>query len=206
MIINRLNLIIIGLLLLLLVGAFLHIRSLKATIDSKSSFENLYNIEHQKALKFQDDAGHWRSRAQVAEVTKDNFTDIAELKNLSAEFKELKKNLKNLESYSQVNTITNIRQTVRLKDTLIYNHDSVLVTGKNFLYEAKYDTIKGVVREDSIEWEVRSHVPLEIVTYWDRTWFLGKKKYFCEVKSDNTNANISYQKSIITKRKKGLLK
>lgn len=180
------------------------VHSLYKDLESAKSFEGLYNIEHQQVQKFKDDAGHWRSRAQVAEVTKDNFDDIAELKNLSAEFKELKKSLKNLENYSQVNTTTNINKTVKLKDTTILTVNKVYVSGQTFNYKDQFETVSGTIVGDSINWTLQHKDSLEIVQYWDRKWFLGKKKYFNEIKSINPNTEISYQKNIRAKRKRGL--
>lgn len=202
MILNRLNLIILGVLLLIITALFFYVKHLQGVIESKSSFENLYTIEHQKALKFQDDAGHWRSRAQIAEVTQDNLLDIAELKGLATEFKELKRNLKNLDSYSQINTTTDIHRTIKLKDTIILNQKSVVVQGKTFNYSDKFDTIKGVVVNDSVQWQIKHKDSLEVVSYWKRKWFLGKKTYECEIKSTNPNTQISYQKNLKVKRKK----
>ena len=202
MILNRLNLIILGVLLLIITALFFYVKHLQNELESKSSFENLYTIEHQKALKFQDDAGHWRSRAQIAEVTQDNLLDIEELKGLATEFKELKRNLKNLDSYSQINTTTDIHRTIKLKDTTIVTKKSVVEHGKTFNYSDKFDSISGVVVNDSIQWQIKHKEELEVVSYWKRKWFLGKKTYECEIKSANPNTKISYQKSLKVKRKK----
>lgn len=204
MVVNRLNLIIYIVLAIVILGMGFMISRLNSKVESLSSYENLYQIEHQQAQKFKDDAGHWRSRAQVAEVTADNLGDISELKNLSKEFKELKKSLKNLENFSQVSTTTDIHRTVKLKDTTIITVDNIYMAGKGFEYKDQYESISGSIVGDSISWSIQHKDSLQIVQYWDRKWFLGKKKYYSEIKSLNPNTQISYQKNIKTKRKRGL--
>jgi spore coat polysaccharide biosynthesis protein SpsF (cytidylyltransferase family) len=203
MILNRLNLIVLIALIAIIIFLTSYLLFMQSKIDSLSSYKSMYELTLKENKVFQDEAGKWRNRAENAEVTVDNLKDLKELKNLSSEFKELKKNLKNLENYISINSQTTIEQTIKLKDSIVYK-DSVAYNLPSFNFKNEWTTIRGVIDNGDVRLSIQNKDSLEVVQYWDRKWFLGKKKYLTEIKSNNPNTKISYQKNIKVKRKRGL--
>lgn len=205
MILNRLNAIIIGVLLLLLVGLSVFCVKLSRKVDSLTSYKSLYEafVTENKVWKGED--GLWKNNTKTIEVTKDNLGDVKELENLHKEFDGLKKSIKNLENYMSVTSSTTITKTIKVKDTIIYNDkDSSKTFVKHFAYKDKWQSDSVAIVGDSARFFHSNRDSLVIVGYWDRKWFLGKKRYFTEVKSYNPNTKIDYQRSIKIKRKKSL--
>jgi hypothetical protein len=206
MIFNRLNIIIIGVLLLVLVGLSIFCYTLSRKVDSLSSYKSLYeaSVTENKVWKGED--GLWKNNTKTIEVTKDNLGDVKELENLHKEFSGLKKSIKNLENYMSVNSSTTITQTIKIKDTIIYNaKDSSRIFLKHFTYKDKWQSDSVAIIGDSARFFHNSRDSLAVVGYWDRKWFLGKKSYFTEIKSYNPNTKIDYQRSIKVKSKKKFL-
>lgn len=204
MILNRLNLIILIACLLIIAGLGCYTFVLHSKLESISDYKTLYESKSKENKVWKDQYGYWRNRAETVEITKENLQDIKELQHLSSEFEGLKKNLKNLETYINANTVTEIHKTVKLRDSTIYSVDSVPIRIPVFSYKDKWESVRGAIVDDSITLNISHMDSLSIVQYWDRRWLLAKKKYFIEIKSDNPNTRIVYQKSIMVKRKKGL--
>lgn len=78
----------------------------------------------------------------------------------------------------QIQSITSITSTS--KGNVII-HDTATEYRDSFIYIAK----KG----DTIYFELKD--TLQIVDYWKRTWFLGKKKYYVDVSSTNPYMTIN---------------
>ena len=195
--------------LILLFIVFMSIISifiLNRKLNNANSYKTLYESSNKEAITWKDESGKWRSKAEAVEVTNSELKNVKELEYLSEEFEGIKNSLKNLENYNKIGSITTIDKTIKLKDTTIYTIDNQVIKASTFQYNDKWDNISGIIVSDSIQWKVFHKDSLEVVQYWDRTWFLGKKKYFTEIKSANPNTKIDYQKSIKSKRKKGLFK
>jgi len=204
MISNRLNLIIIGVMAIILAGLSIEVFTLRRQNANLKSYESLYNVSNQenKIFRFKDST--WHNVSQVAVVSKSELTNVKELQNLHNEFDGIKRSLKNLENYTKLSEVTTIHKTVRLKDTVIYLPDSSKQTVKTFTYKDKFETIKEIISSDTVIMDIQHRDSLEVVQYWDRKWFLGKKKYYTEIKSANPNTVVDYQRSIKTERKRGL--
>jgi hypothetical protein len=206
MIFNRLNLIIFGVLAILIAFLIADVIILQRKVSSLKSYESLYNaqVTGNKVWKAKD--GLWSNNTSTIEITKDNLENVQELKDLSSQFEGLKKSLKNLENYMSVNSSTTIERTIKVKDTIIYNKkDSSKTLVRHFSYKDKWQKDSVAIIGDSAQFFHTNKDSLSIVGYWDRSWFLGKKKYFTEIKSYNPNTKIDYQRSIkVSKRKRGL--
>jgi len=172
-------------------------------INLKNSLTKYYAIKDQEIKTWKDNSGYWRSKAETAEINREDLKKLEELKNLSKEFEGVKKSLKNLENYIGISSETTINKTVNLKDTTIYKNN-IAYTVPKFEFKDEWTDITGVIDSGKVDLKISSKDSLDVVQYWDRKWFLGKKKYFTEIKSFNPNTKITYQRSIKTKRKKGL--
>ncbi len=190
---NRLHLILYGILLFIILGLFVAFKILSDKLSHAQGFKDLYESEQKVSRQWKDQANHWHSKSESVQISADDMQHIKELSGLPAEVAGLKTSLKNLTSYNKVNTETTIHRTIYLKDS-------------SFVLANKYDTITEVTKGDSAELTIKVGVPLEIVQYWDRSWFLGKKHYQNEVISDNPDTKVTFNKSIIAKRKRGLFR
>ena len=204
--INRLNAIIIGVLLFAILLCMGYVMYLHKQIESMSTYKSLYAASVAENKVWQDKVGLWRNRAETAEITKDNLDKIKDLATLASEFDGLKKNLKNLENYINVSTTTTIHKTIKLRDTTIYSTiDSIPVDGRYFAYKDKWESDSVGIKGDSATFIHSTKDSLEIVVYYKRSWVLGKKKYETEIKSLNPSTKVTYQKSLKVKRRRSLL-
>lgn len=178
----------------------------KNKADNLESFQSIYQAGQQPNKVWQSKDSSWHNQVQNAEVSSSELKYVKELQGIHAEFDGVHKSLNNLENYQKIASVTTIHKTIHEKDTLIYRADSSVIKGKTFSYSDKYTSIKEMIGEDSSWIDIQSKDSLEIAQYWDRSWFLGKKKYQTEIESTNPNTEVVYQQDIKVKRKKGLFK
>jgi hypothetical protein len=107
-----------------------------------------------------------------------------------SKFDSLKKQLnirnKQLQSLSEaLVTAHGVVITTTVIDTLI---DSSLTY--TFAYSDDNTVIAGVAGKDSTVIRYSVDVPLSITTYWKRRWFLGRKHYYIDAYSRNSNITV----------------
>jgi hypothetical protein len=186
---NRILYLIIGLLLLLLGVSALYVAILHGKVKLTGQYKALYESTFMVPETWQAKDSTWHSKTETVVVSDPKV--VAEISALTGQVEGLKNNMKNFVSYNKVGTETTIKKTVVVKDSI-------------FVYTTKRDTIRGRLVGDSIQLEGVTHTVLDVVTYWDRKWFLGKKKEWTEVTSDNPDTKIIINRSIKKERKKGL--
>lgn len=170
---------------------FLYCFYLYKKAENLTSYKSLYEVENKQNKIYRDKDSTWRNKSQDVIVSKSQLDQVKELQNLHKEFDGVKKSLSNLENYTKLSEVTTINKTIYIIDS-------------SFIYSDKYDTIKGIIKNGKVNLTDIHRDSLIIVQYWDRAWFLGKKKYYTDIKSTNPNTKIDYQKNIKTERKKGL--
>lgn len=203
--INRLHLILYGILLLIILGLFAAFKILSDKLSSAEGFKDLYESEQKVSKQWKDNANHWHSKAESVQISADDMQHIKELAGLPAEVSGLKQSMKNLQSYNQVAIESNTHRQIVLKDTILnitgggVTHVQVFDDTTNKFEEYKGSVVNGKLDIDRIGKDT-----LEIVQYWDRKCFICKKHYENEVLSKDTTTKIPFNRSIIAKRKKGL--
>lgn len=168
---------------------WIYIRDLQTKAQKGENYKSAYTALSKEAITWKGKDSLYHSKAESV-VTSDPAV-LEELKSLRSEISGLKSNLKNLTSYNQAGTETTIHKTFVLKDSV-------------FTYTSKYDTIRGRLKGDKLTLDEKIEVPLTITGYWTRHWFLGKKTNYVEIISLNTDSKITYNKSIIIQKKRGL--
>ncbi len=111
------------------------------------------------------------------------------------EFKGLKKNYKNLENLIQASLKVGGSISVPIKpDSTFSHHDEFrdLLGSIEFVQDSGF----------SVHITDTTTVPLALVVYWKRKWFLGKETYSVEGTSSNKKVKIVGLESIQVKRKK----
>lgn len=180
---------VIILVLLIMAGCGIVISILQGKAQRGQGFEFAYIALSKEAVNWKGKDSLYHSKAESV-VTSDPAV-LEELKAMRSEISGLKSNLKNLTSYSQVGTETTIHKTFVLKDSI-------------FTYTSKFDTIKAQLNGDTLTLDEKIQVPLTITGYWTRHWVLGKKTKYVEIISLNPDTKITYNKSIIIEKKKGI--
>jgi hypothetical protein len=178
---NRLLLILIGILLLLCVAMGIHLSILHGKLKLSGQYKGLYESIFTPPTTWQAKDSTWHSNVSTVTVTDPSV--VRELQGLKEQVEGLKHNMKNFEGYHKIATETTIRKTIELRDS-------------SFSYTTRYDTIRGTLDGDSVHLLAKITVPLDVVDYWSRNWFLGKKKRHTEIISRNPNARIIVNKSI----------
>jgi hypothetical protein len=189
--------------LLLIAGLMLgRILILEGKVEKGKEYEGLYKSSAVEAKVWKDKHDQWHSKAQELAVSNSTLKQMSrqdpDLIRLLLEVKDIKKNLSNLQSFNSVGTHTETRFNVRMKDTTIATGGKA----KFFDYETKWDKYKGMIIGDSAFLQRDGRDSLAIAAYWTRKWFLAKKKYFSEVISANPDTKITYNRSLIVKRKR----
>lgn len=99
------------------------------------------------------------------------------------EFEGLKKNYHNLETLLQASIRMNSQLSLQVQN------DS------SFKYQDEFRHLIGRITHDSTGYTAHitdtTEVPIDIVIYWKRKWFLGKKSYQAEAISKNRSAKIT---------------
>ena len=113
------------------------------------------------------------------------------------QFDKLKKDLRNLEAAGTFDWLVE-EDSIPMVETFEPCPDSIKV----FTYRLKdqYNDIEAKVI-DTPRFDIR--VPINYIDYWERKWFLGKKKWYRETTSPNKLIRLEAQESfVVSKRKK----
>lgn len=188
---NKIILIILAVLVILVLAMGVYIGIQHGKIQMTGQYKALYESVFTAPESWQAKDSSWHSRIETVVISDPKV--VAEIAGLTDQVEGLKKNMKNFVSYNKIGTETIIYKTVLIKDSV-------------FTYATQYDTIRGTIRGDSVQLNGKIHVVLTEVQYWDRSWFLGKKKYKTEIISHNPDTKVIINKSIKAERKRGLFK
>jgi len=113
------------------------------------------------------------------------------------QFDRLKKDLRNLEAAGTFDWLVE-EDSIPMVETFVPCPDSIRI----FTYRLKdqYNDIEAKVI-DTPRFDIR--VPINYIDYWERKWFLGKKKWYRETTSPNKLIRLEAQESfVVSKRKK----
>lgn len=148
---------------------------------------------HSQVDTWRDEYGkqHARKQSIEANLKATRIVFKAETDSLISQIDGLKKNLKNLKTFTIVNQEITDTITIALLDT-VYVPD--IGTIKYFKYEDPFLYIDGRLSKlaDAVTLTYRITNPIKIVTYRRRYGFLGlKKENVVEVLSENPNASLT---------------
>jgi hypothetical protein len=195
-------------LLILFIGLYTCERRKKQlSKDLYNGYKNLYNAEQKKVKVWQDEAGKWRAKQEATELSVNTIKDLIKnndekLLKIQSEFPELKKNMRNLDTYIK----TVIKDTLFIKTTLTdtnwvtVNGDTV--KGKKGIYKDEWSDCIGLVYNDSLQVNCVTKDSISTVVYWKRKWFLAKKVYHIEFKNANPNNKPVYNENLIIRKKR----
>lgn len=112
------------------------------------------------------------------------------------QFDRLKKDLRNLEAAGTFDWLVE-EDSIPMVETFVPCPDSIRI----FTYRLKdqYNDIEAKV-VDTPRFDIR--VPINYVDYWERKWFLGKKKWYRETTSPNKLIRLEAQESFVVSKKK----
>jgi len=113
------------------------------------------------------------------------------------QFDKLKKDLRNLEAAGTFDWLVE-EDSIPMVETFEPCPDSIKVF--TFKLKDQYNDIEAKVI-DTPRFDIR--VPINYIDYWERKWFLGKKKWYRETTSPNKLIRLEAQESfVVSKRKK----
>lgn len=112
------------------------------------------------------------------------------------QFDKLKKDLRNLEAAGTFDWLVE-EDSIPMVESFVPCPDSIRV----FTYRLKdqYNDIEAKVI-DTPRFDIR--VPINYIDYWERKWFLGKKKWYRETTSPNKLIRLEAQESFVVSKKK----
>ncbi|NME69001.1 DUF6549 family protein [Flammeovirga aprica] len=158
------------------------------------SYKNKYNQEVAKA------DGLALSKSTLKEVyEQEKFEWLSKYKGLQKKYRNLESAYQvSLNASAKVDNIIVVDTTVNIIIDEVEREEFA----KAFYWYDDYAFIDAYVTESnfaSLEYEVK--VPIEVVAYWERNWFLGKKHWKVEVLSPNPSIKVNGVNSIIIKKK-----
>jgi len=113
------------------------------------------------------------------------------------QFDKLKKDLRNLEAAGTFDWLVE-EDSIPMVESFELCPDSIRVF--TFKLKDAYNDIEAKVI-DTPRFDIR--VPINYIDYWERKWFLGKKKWYRETTSPNKLIRLEAQESfVVSKRKK----
>jgi len=113
------------------------------------------------------------------------------------QFDRLKKDLRNLEAAGTFDWLVE-EDSIPMVESFEPCPDSIKVF--TFKLKDQYNDIEAKVI-DTPRFDIR--VPINYIDYWERKWFLGKKKWYRETTSPNKLIRLEAQESfVVSKRKK----
>jgi len=209
--INRLFLAIIIVLLILILGGYGYVKILEGKVETLKPYKGLYEAERNQNVIYKDESNKWHNKSEVLEFEAKTLRQQlregdSTLNKILAENKQIKKGFRNLNQYSQIATKTETKFSVALRDT-IFKHDTIHHYARTFYWYNKYYEVSGIVTKDSISPIITSYDSLSVIGWWERDKnFLfikyGKKKNYIDVKSNNPDTKITFNRNIILKRNK----
>lgn len=159
--------------------------SLRSDVDG---FEALARLKHKEAKLWRDESGRSRAKADVAvanlDVVKQAYGN--ELGTIAKEITGLKKNLKNLETYTVTTLITKGEINTGLSDTVLINN----IPAKTFGYSDKWISMSAVLT-DSVSLKYRVFDSLSFVYYYERRGLFRKPALVVDAISHNPNSTIT---------------
>jgi len=175
--------------------------------DMISQLNSVIESQNQEVKVWKDKEGNSRARAMTAVVDRRTIEELSKQEgshysNLSKEFLELRKNLKNLNSHSSTHTKTIVEVNTILHDTVYIQADGTQVAAKRVYWkdDLGFNSFKGSLVDSVLFGEIEVNDSLEVVVYWKRKHkIIGKKIYHTEVKSKNPSTNIVNVSSIVLK-------
>jgi len=112
------------------------------------------------------------------------------------QFDKLKKDLRNLEAAGTFDWLVE-EDSIPMVESFVPCPDSIRV----FTYRLKdqYNDIEAKVI-DTPRFDIR--VPINYIDYWERKWFLGKKKWYRETTSPNKLIRLEAQESFVVSKRR----
>ena len=164
----------------------------------------------QKAKLWKDKEGRSRAKAEQAHVStetlkrmlKNNDSQFIALRN---DFKDLKDNLSNLTNHTSTATVNNTEIRTLVHDTIYVDANNNEVKAKKISYRdsSGFVTFDATIHGNEFVGDIKIKDSLDVVSFWERPHFLGRKTYHTEIKSANPNTTLVYSKSLkVTKRNK----
>lgn len=152
------------------------------------------NISKDSTIHFKAKSGLLAAQVDQQQYTLQQMKEmnLSQLDEVKSAVKDLKIEMKNVRSYTGTNISTVKNFFARVKDTLIYHHDTT--HAEVFHYDNKWWHIKGlrITNKDST-WDsisIKSFDSLEFVGSIHRTWFLGKTHITGTATSKNPDTQI----------------
>lgn len=174
---------------------------IKATIaENERDQAVMFSTDVKKEVEvYRNKVGMVVTKSEQLELSLANVERLRDTERLQflKQFDKLKKDLRNLEAAGSFDWLVE-EDSIPMVETFEPCPDSIKV----FTYKLKdqYNDIEAKVI-DTPRFDIR--VPINYVDYWDRKWFLGKKKWYRETTSPNKLIRLEAQESfVVSKRKK----
>lgn len=120
----------------------------------------------------------------------------------------LKKNLRNLEHAYEIALKVNDSLKVKLRDSarvvVKKNGDTIRFVSKcDFYRKTKWFELSVLQESDTVaNVNLETLVPVTGGVFWERKWFLGKKKFVAELTTENPHATVTALKNITVSKRR----
>lgn len=215
---NRLVAILISVLCVVILYLYIDNQRLQGEVERGKDIESMYSASAKENKVWKDEANLWRNKAGLAQASASTLKDLAKEKDpritkILEEFASVKRNLKNFESFTelQARTISELKGSV--KDSsyrVVKGKDTVEVFAKNITASNEWNNYDITITGDSANIRREGREEFDMAVYWERLtkkgnktiWPFGKKEWSSEVVSKNPETKISKQNSLLVRKKR----
>ena len=201
------KLIAVLVLLLLTFLFYLYHRHNNNILQKAKDYKTLYYKEQKATQIWKDEANKWRLQTDATEISQKTLKELARnndkyFSDIRNEFTNIKSNMRNMDTYIKTVFKDTLIITTVLTDTAWINSSGDTVKGKRGIYKDDWSNCVGLVYNDTLKVNCVNTDTITSVIYWNRKWFLGRKKYTLENKNANPNNKPIYNDNIIVRKKR----
>ncbi|KXX67399.1 hypothetical protein AVL50_26885 [Flammeovirga sp. SJP92] len=176
---------------------------LKEEREKFKALEKLIEGKEQKLETYTNINGDLTYQIEALKLSKNTMKEMYDQKEFQwlSKFENLNKKYQNLESAYQISLNVNERiENLSITDSVIKIGVDTIKVYNAITHKDKFldlTVLWDSTKTAQIEYSVLA--PVEIISYWERKWFLGKKKWKFEIVSSNKHVDIRDTFSIILK-------
>lgn len=214
---NRITAFIIGGLLLIILAQYIQNEIISNKLSRAEEEKGFYESLQKENKIYKDSSNHWRNKAVNPEVSDKTLRELNKsgdpiTKQILAEFSSIKKDFRNLQSYSNLQTETISRLIGIVSDTSfrkITGSDTISISGKKIKAKNEWNEYDILLTEDSALINRKGKEEFSTAVYWERLnkkgkktiWPLGKKNWSSEIVSKNPETKVIKQLSLTVSKK-----
>lgn len=139
--------------------------------------------------------GTQQTTAAVAQITPEQLSELSD--SITAKVKnDLGSEFKRLQTAKIIETKTVIEKTVPIYDTVFLSKTDT-VFGKRFSYQDSWTDLTGLIVNDSVSLDYKTHAELRLYTHWQSNGLFKGKTLIAKTATDNPHLVVTSARNIV---------